>query len=172
METLRQHLRGPYLAVPIDFNSPRWHVTGNIPPEAGWYYIETNAPLDVIARQTLWQSHYTRKHTQAAAPVKNYDLESRCTRYRADMRGFWNIRQVYSGLASNLMARAREHTFADPGTAGLALFRYPELHEYEWVFNFLTLASLMPNCPDSEVLLRLGEQVWRSENGWPVLCAK
>ncbi len=74
-------------------------------------------------------------------------------------------------MAANLQARAREHTFADPGTAGLALSKYPELIGYEWIFGYITLRRLAPRVSCQDMMLRLGEQVWRARNGWPLLCA-
>lgn len=172
MQSLRDHLRGPFTKVAIRFSAPGWHTDANVPAVQGWYVIETDTPLEVLARQALWARQYTKKKSGAVADVKNYDFQARCARFHSALSNFWNTQAVYSGLASNLQARAREHTFADPGTGGLALAKYPELHEFSWWFSYRTLESLMPDCPNPGVLLLLGEQVWRSENGWPILCAE
>lgn len=172
MDALRTYLEGPYVSIPISLREQGWHTQAGVPAEPGWYFITTSTPFEVLARQALWQRQYTKKRSQSVADVKNYDLASRCARYIPGLSEFWNTTHVYSGLASSLQARAREHTFADPGTGGLALSRYPGLFEYEWSFSYLTLAQFMPNCPDPTVLLLLGEQVWRARNGWPILCAE
>lgn len=75
-------------------------------------------------------------------------------------------------MASTLQARAREHTFPDPGTAGLALSMYPALREYEWLFGYVTLSRFAASVSCPEMVLRLGEQLWRAENGWPLLSAE
>jgi hypothetical protein len=172
MDALRAHLSGNYNKVSIDFSKRKWHTEAGVPNEPGWYYIETNAPLDVLSRQSLWERQYTKKKSGILADVKNYDLQARCARYHPALAEYWNTQYVYSGLASNLQSRAREHTFADPGTGGLALEKYPELHEFDWSFYYTTLERFMPACPNPGVLLLLGEQVWRSQNGWPILCAE
>ncbi len=115
---------------------PQMAYQSGVPAESGWYYVETNTPLEVLARQALWERQYTKKISGVTADVKNYDLQSRCIRYDPGMAEYWNTSLVYSGLASNLQSRAREHTFADPGTGGLALSKYPELQEYDWLFYY------------------------------------
>lgn len=170
MDTLKTYLLGKYNKITIDFSNRSWHTKACIPNKSGWYYIETNTPLDILKQQPLWANQYTTKRSGALAGVKNYNLQTRCSRFDSSLAQYWNTTLVYSGLASNLQSRAREHTFADPGTGGLALEKYPELHEFEWFFHFITLEGLMPNCQNPGCLLLLGEQVWRSHNGWPILC--
>ncbi|OOE63586.1 hypothetical protein [Salinivibrio kushneri] len=172
MEDLRNFLSGEFIEVEIDFSNCKWHTKARVPAESGWYYVETNTPFEVLARQDLWGRQYTKKKSCVTADVKNYDLQSRCSRYDPRMAEYWNKSLVYSGRASNLQSRAREHTFADPGTGGLALSKYPELHEYDWWFYYKTLNQFYPNCANPDVLLLLGEQVWRSKHGWPILCAE
>ena len=172
MDALRSYIEGPYVSVAIDLNSAGWLALVEVPAEPGWYFIETSAPLEVLARQTLWQPRYTQKRSGKVVSVKNYDLAARCAQYDPTLAAYWNTRFVYSGRASNLRARLREHTFADPGTGGLALSRYPDLSGYRWSFNYRTLAQFMPDCPNPAVLLLLGEQLWRGKNGWPLLCAR
>jgi hypothetical protein len=172
MQTLREYLQGTYTCAAIEFDKQGWHTRAKVPAAPGWYYLETDTPFDILSRQALWARQYTTKRAVRLADVKNYDLQTRCARFKENLPDYWNTRRVYSGLASNLQSRAREHTFADPGTGGLALSKYPELHEFEWFFCYRTLADFMPNCPDPGMVLLLGEQVWRSQNGWPVLCAE
>lgn len=172
MHALRKFLKGKYTRVAIKLDKPGWHTQTGVPPEQGWYYIETDAPLEILARQALCDRQYTTKISGARADVKNYDLKKRCERFDAALAEYWNTRYVYSGYASNLQSRAREHTFADPGTGGLALSNYAELHDFDWCFCYRTLGEFMPDCPNPDMLLRLGEQIWRSENGWPILCER
>ena len=172
MHELRGFLQGEYTHVQIELDKQGWQTRAKIPATPGWYYIETDIPFEILARQALWSRQYTTKKAKRLADVKNYDLQSRCARFENSLAEYWNTRLVYSGLASNLQSRAREHTFADPGTGGLALSNYPELHEFEWHFCYRTLAEFMPKCANPGVLLLLGEQVWRSQNGWPILCAE
>ena len=75
-------------------------------------------------------------------------------------------------MARNLQSRAREHIFADPGTAGLALDRYEDLHKYEWCFYFLELERFPHEGMNQKILLNLGEQLIRHHIGWPILCAE
>lgn len=172
MDALRSYIEGQYVSVDIDLNDAGRLARDEVPAEPGWYFIETSAPLDVLARQTLWQPRYTQKWSGKVVSVKNYDLATRCAQYDPALAGYWNTHFVYSGRASNLRARAREHAFADPGTGALALSRYPELAKYQWSFNYRTLTQFMPDCPNPAVLLLLGEQIWRAKYGWPLLCAR
>ncbi|MYM34372.1 hypothetical protein GTP38_08485 [Duganella sp. FT94W] len=79
-------------------------------------------------------------------------------------------------MASNLQQRAKNHTFSDPGTGCLALARYEELRTYQWTFGFIlldrfdSLTNLSLSPAQADMLLRFGEQAWRSANGWPLLC--
>jgi hypothetical protein len=172
MNNLSTYLDGDHTSVQVDFKSNRWHLLGGIPNEPGWYYISTNAPISLLQQQPLWSTTYRRAKDQKIVKVKNYDLQKRANRYSTDLAKYFNTKCVYSGLASNLMSRAREHTFADPGTAGLALAKYEVLHGYEWFFHFVTLRRFMADCQCQKVLLCLGEQTWRAKHGWPVLCAE
>lgn len=172
MQTLRTYLSSDYNRVTIDFLKRNWHTEAGVPNEPGWYFVETDAPIEILAKQALWARQYNKKRSGVLANVKNYDLQARCARYDRTLADYWNTKYVYSGLASNLQSRAREHTFADPGTGGLALAKYPDLLKFHWYFSFLTLTGFMPNCANPGVLLLLGEQIWRSINGWPILCAE
>ncbi len=172
METFREFVTGPYTTVPIDLEDRKWHVKAGIKPVPGWYYLTTNTPVEVLAAQSLWSATYSKKRSNDDAPVKNYDLSQRAGRYSSDLARFWNTSIVYSGMASNLQFRAREHSFGDPGNGGLALYRYPELADYDWNFSFLRLDAHFEKCDDTDTILKLGEQMWRSANGWPLLCAE
>ena len=170
MDMLAEYLDGPYAPVDIDLRNKRWHIRGGIPNEPGWYYIVTNTPIAVLRRQTLWRKTYPTKKDRNAK-VKNYDIQTRANRYTPNLRALWNVKEVYSGFAASLQSRAREHTFAHEGTGGLALSRYPDLRKYQWAFHYMTLAGFMRKCPCKDMVLHLGEQLWRAKHGWPVLCA-
>jgi len=172
MEDLSRFLESYYCAVTIDLSDKKWHTKAKIPSVPGWYFIQTNMPFERLCAQDIWQATYVTKKKQEIKPVRNYNLSQRAQRFGPDLSNCWNIKEVYSGMSSNLMSRAREHTFADPGTSGLALSRYPEARDYKWLFGYLTLERFLPNPSCQHMLLNLGEQIWRSKNGWPLLCAE
>lgn len=172
MEAFRAFVTGPYKTAKIDLEDRKWHIKAGIEDVPGWYYVTTNTPLEVLAAQSLWDTTYIQKRSKKKASVKNYDLSVRAGRYTDDLARFWNKTIVYSGMASSLMDRAREHSFGDPGNGGLALYRYPELADYDWTFSFLRLDAHFKQCYDTDTILKLGEQMWRSANGWPLLCAE
>jgi hypothetical protein len=172
MVTLSKYLDGYFSCSLIDLNDKKWHSKAKIPSEPGWYFIRSNTPVDVLCKQEIWQKTYTTKIKKELKPVLNYNLAGRAQRYSPDLSSYWNLFEVYSGMASDLMARAREHSFPDPGTGGLALSCYPALKKYEWLFGYITLNRFKSNASCNEMLLRLGEQIWRSKHGWPILCAE
>ncbi len=169
MDTIIKHIESIASCTGMSLNDRDWHTKVGIPAEPGWYFIRTTAPVDVLKQQVPWAKTYVKKKTGIEASVANYDIAKRASRYADDLKSYWNTSEVYSGMASNLLNRAREHTFADPGTAGLALSRYEVLKLYDWVFGFVTLKRFASpvSCPD--MLLKLGEQVWRARFGWPLL---
>ncbi|QFY77837.1 hypothetical protein DUD43_09150 [Alcaligenes faecalis] len=171
MNDLSEYLDSTHSSVHIDLHDNQWYRPG-IPNEPGWYYISTNAPVGLLQEQSLWALEYARAKDQTIAKVKNYNIKERANRYSDSLSQYFNANAVYSGLANRLRDRAREHTFADPGTAALSLSKYPALHEYEWVFHFVTLKRFMTDCQCPSIILRLGEQMWRAKHGWPVLCAE
>lgn len=171
MQELAAFLRDSPRLVQINFSDKKWHINGSIPNEPGWYFIRTDAPVDVLVQQRLWSETYRQSITGRLARVKNYRIGDRAARYDPQCPRFWNIEEVYSGLAKSLRDRAREHTFADPGTGGLALSKYPELADYSWTFGFFKLRDHILNGQSEWIALRIGEQIWRSKNGWPLLCA-
>ena len=172
MERLLNYLNGPYSQVMIDFTNAHWAVAAGIPTVPGWYFLSTDAPLEAFLECPLWRESYRRVRDGAEVPVKNYDISKRAARYEAERPLYWNLEQVYSGLASSLRARAREHTFADPGTAGLALAQYPQLRKFTWTFHYLELRDFpIANEVSDSLILKLGEQAWRTKFGWPILCA-
>lgn len=171
MQDLIDYLDSAHSCVQMDLEDRNWHLMSGIPNEAGWYFISTDAPLEVLSAQVLEPTHYQKKRSGKWAPVKSYDLRARAGRCTPQLKKYFSDRAVYSGLASELQTRAREHCFPDPGTGALALANYEALRSYQWVFHFVTLKRFMADCGCKEFVLRLGEQLWRAKYGWPVLCA-
>lgn len=172
MNALLAHLDSLASCVQIDLTDPWWYSRWDIKRQPGWYFIRTDAPIEVLQRQQPWCETYFTKRARETRTTKNYNLAQRAARFTEDMRAYWNIHEVYSGMASSLADRAREHTFPDPGTAGLALGKYPELAAYNWTFGFIRLERFNAVPSGQDMLLRLGEQVWRAKNGWPLLCSE
>jgi hypothetical protein len=172
MDDLLAYLRGFRSSVCIDLDNRAWHKEARIPRVPGWYFITTDTPLSVLNEQTLWADTYITRREGETRKVKNYDIASRARRYSNELAPYVNVTEVYSGMASKLIDRAREHTFPDPGTAALALSRYPALRQYQWRFEFLTLERFALGRMNVDLLLMLGEQLWRGTNGWPILCAE
>lgn len=171
MQPLLDLLHGHASCVAIDLTNPTWHLDRNIGRVPGWYFIRTDAPVDVLRRQKRWADTYVTTDGRTK-PVAHYDIAARAARYTEDMEPYWNTTEVYSGLAKKLQDRAREHTFPnDPGTIGLALGRYPDLASYTWTFGFIRLDRLAAPASGQDLLLKLGEQAWRARNGWPLLCS-
>jgi hypothetical protein len=172
MQLLLDHLDSHASCVSIDLSDPLWYSRWDIPNTPGWYFIRTDAPVEVLCRQNRWIDTYVTKRKGETRPTKNYDIAARAFRYTDDLKEYWNTTEVYSGMASTLRARAGEHTLPDPGTAGLALGRYPELAYYNWTFGFIRLDRFGTPAAGQDMLLRLGEQAWRVRNGWPLLCSE
>lgn len=170
MEELVVHMQKICSCVVMELDNKEWAGKANIPSQRGWYFIRTDTPVEVLRRQKLWASTYTQVNGKTAR-VKNYNLARRAGRYQSDLSEFWNLAEVYSGMHANLRERAKQHVLPDAGTGALALGRYPELMRYEWLFFFapMELFRIDVSCP--EMLVRLGEQTWRSKHGWPLLCA-
>lgn len=172
MQLLLDHLDSYASCVNMDLADPNWYSQWGIPNTPGWYFIRTDAPVEILCRQKRWIDIYVTKRMRETRPTKNYDIAARAARYTDDLKEYWNTAEVYSGMASKLRDRADEHTLPDPGTAGLALGRYPELAQYNWTFGFIRLDRFGTPPAGQEMLLRLGEQAWRARNGWPLLCSE
>lgn len=176
MQPLLDHLASHASCIQVDFDDKEWHTRWRIPNQPGWYFFRTDAPVEVLQRQNLWAETYLKARDGAEAKVKNIDIAYYASRYSEALAPYWNVSEVYSGMASNLQQRAKSHTFSDPGTGCLALARYEELRAYHWTFGFIRLdrfdilANLSLSPGQADMLLRFGEQAWRSANGWPLLC--
>ena len=138
----------------------------SIPSGPGWYFIETNTPPDVFkgVGPPLGEHHCNiPKKVNDSLSLKNFGV---CI-LPSDNPFYF----VYSGEAKNLKARAREHVAGHPKTYCLALTNYPVLHRYIWRFHFAP-CHYGDNPNESKLLRIIGEQMWRSKYGWPILCGK
>ncbi|MBM2838998.1 MAG: hypothetical protein HW415_1623 [Deltaproteobacteria bacterium] len=57
MEALRNLITLPFQVRTIDFGNKQWHL--GIPNKAGWYFIVTNAPVNVLEAIDSPLSEYT-----------------------------------------------------------------------------------------------------------------
>ncbi len=167
MNRLSEILKNGFVSIEIDLlKKPRWHLD-TIPSEPGWYFIETTAPIDII------------RAVGDPKENRNYDMPQKIIDSQYLIDNDLSIKQikeqpyiVYSGEAENLLNRAREHSFGGKGTACLAIDKYPSLKSYNWCFSYLTCKSYSPDSMGDKGLRNFGEQIWRSQNGWPVLCSQ
>lgn len=141
----------------------------SVPAVPGWYAIETNAPLEVLAQcpvPAAGSSHYRiAKRLEDA----RYLLEQGAVIVPSDEGGRYI---VYSGEHGNLKARAREHICGHNGTGCLSLGQYKIAAAYSWAFYYRTCEEHVPGSSGNKVLRNYLEQRWRAENGWPVLCSR
>jgi len=167
MNRLRRIMQRGFVTVEIDFaKEPRWHL-GTIPSEPGWYFITTTAPIDVLRRVGRPREN------------RNYNIPQKITGSQYLIDNDLAIQQikrkpyaVYSGQAANLLNRARENSFGGSGTGCLAIAKYPSLRKYKWYFSYLTCDKYDPASNGDKILRNLGEQIWRCQNGWPILCSQ
>lgn len=139
----------------------------SVPPEPGWYVVETNAPvsaLEVLIPAANCAKHYNfSRRVAAVALLQRYGeiiLPSAAGQSYV----------VYSGEGRDLKARAREHTHGNGGTGCLGLSGYPALTAYTWTFLYRTCEAHVPGSNGDKLLRTLLEQRWRTIHGWPLLC--
>jgi len=174
LEELSSFISQPFTGVVIDFTNSVWNKSCGVPMKAGWYFIETTTPLAVFQGLPDPPATYLNSKNEVKK-TRNFNIRARSMEYiSSSAQGLWLTTKVYSGMAQNLLARAGEHTFAHPGTFGLALANYHAVYKYVWRFWYSTSEGLNPDpqAATDQTLLKLGEQIWRAQNGWPVLCAK
>jgi len=160
-------MKEKFVSIKMDFSTnPRWY-KDTIPSEAGWYFIETTTPIDILRK--------------VGNPKEkgNYNIPQKIIDSQYLIDNDLSIKQignqpyaVYSGEALNLMNRAREHSFGGKGTGCLAIENYRSLKLYHWSFCYLKCKTYSPDSEGDKGLRNLGEQIWRSQNGWPILCSK
>ena len=174
MKELKSLIESEFTTKEMNLEDKKWHA--EIPNKAGWYFIETNTPLEVFLQLNSPPSEYTNNKGELKK-CKNYNLASRTealveslisSKIIIEREG---LRPIYSGISKNLLNRAREHTFAHKGTAALALFNYNVLKQYKWTFNYKENTLPFSTNKHRNIILKLGEQIWRANNGWPILCS-
>jgi hypothetical protein len=151
--------------VQMTLDAPNWW--DPVPNEPGWYLIRTNTPIEVLAALP-----------EPPQGTRIYDIPDRVQFNTWLLQEDLSIRPtpedpsyiVYSGEQASLRNRAREHTHGNHGTGCLCLSHYHELHQYQWVFLFVTCDAVRPGVNGDKAFRVLGEQTWRALNGWPVLC--
>lgn len=152
------------ISVEINFHSDSWRL--GIPSCPGWYFIETDTPPEILKKvgPQKGERHYN-------VPAK-IDASLTLKKFGICILPITNpFYIVYSGETKNLKARAREHLSGHSKTGCLALTNYPSFHRYNWKFYYTPCNKF--NDPNKSKLLRIFvEQIWRSKNGWPILCGK
>lgn len=99
MQRLSAHLNSYASCVNIRLDHKAWHTEAHIPSEPGWYFVRTNAPVEVLQEQELWARTYITKKSGKNAAVRNYDIAGRARRYAPDLANFWNTSRAQgSGL--------------------------------------------------------------------------
>lgn len=166
MDRLVQVMEDGFVSVKMNLSqNPRWYLD-IIPSEAGWYFIETTTPIAILREVGK------PKNGNYNIPQKIEDSQYLINCNLAIKQNGNQPYIVYSGEAANLMYRAREHSFGGKGTGCLAIKKYCSLKSYDWCFSYLTCRAYNPDSEGDKGLRNLGEQIWRSQNGWPVLCSK
>lgn len=141
----------------------------SVPPAPGWYAIETDAPLDVLAKCPVPAAgglHYViAKRLEDARLLIEHGAVIVPRREGASYI-------VYSGEHGDLKARAREHIRGSKGTGCLSLSQYEMATAYRWTFYYRTCEQQVPGSEGNKTLRNYLEQKWRGENGWPILCSR
>lgn len=142
---------------------------GTVPAVPGWYAIETNAPLDVLAKcpvPAAGSLHYViAKRLQDA----QFLLGQGAVIVPATPGASYI---VYSGEHGDLKARARQHIRGSKGTGCLSLSQYELAKAYRWTFYYRPCEEHVPGSEGNKALRNYLEQKWRAENGWPILCSR
>lgn len=158
----------------IDFQNAQWTI--DIPSTPGWYFIETDTPVGVFRSLPHPSLEYVNNKNEIKK-CRNYNLTKRINilENAFNVRDLFiikeGVRAIYSGKTKNLKARAREHTFGHKGTAGLALVNYKEIYDFKWYFRYRENPFDFNTKEHLDIILKFGEQIWRSKNGWPILCS-
>jgi len=156
-----------FASVDMDFMNEAWRKS--IPGKPGWYAIETDAPISVLAQVPLLLE--LGNHYPIAERVRNsqFLIESGAAIIPTDDGASYI---VYSGEHGNLKSRAREHVRGHTRTGCLALSRYEIAKQFTWKFHYRPCDTHVPAAAGNKMLRNYLEQKWRAENGWPVLCAR
>ena len=135
IEKIAAEIDENFKCIQINFGDIFWNK--DIPPEAGWYTIRTNTPIDVLksAGPPKYKAHINIPETIAST-------SELCDSGIAILPQLGDEDYiVYNGEAKNLKARAKEHASGHPKTYCLDLSNYKFLQEYRWFFCYSTLFS-------------------------------
>jgi hypothetical protein len=138
----------------------------SIPSTPGWYVLATDAPWKTL--RTLVPQEVARGHYRIGDRTARAEELAALGVLIGERPG--HIVPVYNGHAKKLRERAREHWNGHARTGCLSLRQYAELHGYRWEFRFTQVSDLRSQPSDSSALRNIGEQLWRAEHGWPILC--
>lgn len=132
----------------------------------GLYQIETNTPLSVLSHI---ETRADKSHYNIAKKVKESEILHDDFKILPKNENEMYI--VYSGHASLLRQRFKEHFIGSQGTACLALFEIETLKNYDWRFSYFDLSTI-ENYTDSKLVRTFLEQRHRTNIGWPILCSQ
>lgn len=163
MQRLKTAFAQNMQSVVMDLSIDNWRI--NIPNTGGWYLIKTNTPIATL--QGLGSPKGINHNDIPSYVQYSQELINNTLAIQQQKEDMY---VVYNGEDSNLKRRAREHVFGHPTTHCLGLSNYPILKNYDWKFYFLPVSAL--NLPNDKGIRVFGEQIWRSENGWPILCKR
>lgn len=166
MRTLLKEIHDAFRSQNVSMNAGDW--IKEIPREPGWYILATDTPWHVLATLTPLQE--AKGHYRIGDRASRADaLLSLGVLIEAKEN---TVVPVYNGHAKNLQTRARSHWNGHHRTGCLALKQYRELEPYRWEFHFAPVSALRSRPLDSYALRNIGEQLWRAEHGWPILCVE
>ncbi|HFQ5086802.1 TPA: hypothetical protein ACGUVT_004420 [Vibrio vulnificus] len=170
MKQLQDLISSDFTEAKIDLDKSDWHA--EIPNKPGWYFLATDIPLEILKGLPAPPKTYVNEAGETKN-CKNYNLGQRARSLFDSPLIISNLglTPVYSGMAKNLKNRAREHTFGHKGTAALALSNYSCLYKYNWSFYYLENQFKTSSKASEKIMLKLGEEMWRANNGWPILSA-
>ncbi len=151
--------------VPMAFDDSSWW--NAVPGVPGWYLIETDTPVEVLGQLPI-PPEGTNIYNIPDRIQSNAWLLAQGLAIQPTQEGVSYV--VYSGEQFNLKNRAREHTRGNNGTGCLCLSQYPQLHQYQWSFLYLSCDTVFPGNQGDKALRVFWEQTWRALNGWPILC--
>jgi len=154
-------LTGTMICAPVNFSDIK--CLDHVPSKPGWYFIKTNTPI--TAFQDL-RTPMVEHHKDIPECIKFTNTLLAQGFAIIDQPG--GLRVVYNGETKSLRQRAKEHFFGKPGTYCLGISDYPTLKQpkCKWEFCYVEAGT-----KDMGVRL-FGEQIWRTVNGWPILCER
>lgn len=137
-----------------------------VPSVPGIYKIYTNCPIEVL--MSLDQRNDSKHYNLSRKINESLRLPSEL---RINQNGNDNY-MIYLGQQHNLKSRFREHFWGGNGTACLNIYEFEELRDYQWCFDYLECARIIPEYEDSKIYRNCIEQVVRVMTGWPILCSQ